>query len=139
MYFDTVPGKTLHTCGAKTIKVHTTGAEKRHLTVVLSCTALGEVLPLMIMFKGKRALKDITTPPHFVVCVQPKGWMDEIKMGRWIYEVWAKYTKCDSSLLVLDSFRGHITESYEKYKETNTTVCVIPGGCTSILQPLDVS
>ena len=110
VYFDTVPGKTLHTCGAKTIKVRTTGAEKRHLTVVLSCTILGEVL-------------------------RPKGWMDEIKMGRWIYEVWAKYTKCDSSLLVLDAFRGHITESvYEKYKETNTTVCVIPGGCTSILQ-----
>ena len=45
VYFDTVPGKTLHTCGAKTIKVRTTGTEKRHLTVVLSCTALGEVLP----------------------------------------------------------------------------------------------
>ena len=55
-FFDCVPGKMLNKCGAKTIKVRTTGAEKCHLTVVLCCTALGEMLPPMTIFKAKGAL-----------------------------------------------------------------------------------
>ena len=44
------------------------------------------------------------------------------------------------SLLVLDSFVGHITSSVkDKCRETNTVLGVIPGGLTSIVQPLDVS
>src|SRR5215469_12095450 len=44
------------------------------------------------------------------------------------------------SLLVLDSFRGHITDPVKRrFTEKNTDIAVIPGGCTSKLQPLDVS
>ncbi len=52
VYFDIVPGKTLEVRG-KTVKVRTTGYEKRHITVVLSCTASGDLMPPMITFKGK--------------------------------------------------------------------------------------
>lgn len=45
-----------------------------------------------------------------------------------------------TSLLFLDSFTAHLTEAVkEAFRQSNTTVAVIPGGCTSILQPLDVS
>lgn len=43
-------------------------------------------------------------------------------------------------MLNLDSFRGHLVEAVrEKLKEFRTDIAVIPGGLTSVLQPLDVS
>ena len=42
--------------------VRNTGAEKRHLTVVLAATVDGQILPPMVMFKGKRNLKNIVVP-----------------------------------------------------------------------------
>lgn len=44
-------------------------------------------------------------------------------------------------MLVLNSFRGrHLVEAVqEKLKELRTDIAVIPGGLTSVLQPLDVS
>ena len=43
------------------------------------------------------------------------------------------------SLLVFNSFKGHLVPSVQKrIAEANTDTCVIPGGLTSQLQPLDV-
>ena len=52
LYFDMVPSRTLEKKGAKEVRVKTTGAEKRRITVVLACTASGKTLPPMITFKG---------------------------------------------------------------------------------------
>ena len=53
VYFDihVVPEKTIEIEGKKMVKVRTTGSEKHHITVVLSCTASGDLLPPMIIFK----------------------------------------------------------------------------------------
>jgi len=41
---------------------------------------------------------------------------------------------------VLDSFRGHTVDNVKnRLIEKNTNIAIIPGGCTSKLQPLDVS
>jgi hypothetical protein len=43
------------------------------------------------------------------------------------------------SMLILDSFCGHTTEEVKKIlKSRNTDQVIIPGGLTSMLQPLDV-
>ncbi|CAI7775203.1 unnamed protein product, partial [Closterium sp. NIES-54] len=49
--------------------------------------------------------------------------------------------KCaKSSMLVLDSYHGHLTEGMkEKFRELNCVPAVIPSGCTAEMQPLDVS
>ena len=68
--------------------------------------------------------------------------MDETHMIRYIREIWAPRTHKTHSLLVLDSFKAHATDSTAKEfkaKNTVTTIHVIPGGCTSKIQPLDVS
>ena len=62
MYFDMASNTSVDRRGEKTISIRTTGAEKRHLTVVLSATADGQMLPPMIIFKGKRMLKNINVP-----------------------------------------------------------------------------
>ncbi len=43
-------------------------------------------------------------------------------------------------MLVFDSFSAHIAPAVkQKFKSINTVPVVIPGGCTSKVQPLDVS
>ena len=44
MYFDLVPGQTVKKKGVKSVKIHTTGADKKHLTLVLAVSAAGDVL-----------------------------------------------------------------------------------------------
>ena len=62
MYFGISGNTTIDKKGTKTISVRTTGAEKRHLTMVLAATADGQMLPPMVIFKGKRNLKNIIVP-----------------------------------------------------------------------------
>ena len=50
VYFDVVPTKTVDQKGVKSVKVRTTGSEKRHITGALACTAAGDMLPPMIIF-----------------------------------------------------------------------------------------
>ena len=43
-------------------------------------------------------------------------------------------------MLVLDAFKGHLTDSMKnQLREMKTELVVIPGGMTSVLQPKDVS
>ena len=119
--------------------MRSTGAEKRRLTVILACTAAGHMLPPMIIFKGKRALKKLHIPPGVVVEVQQKGWNDGSLTLLWIQKVLCRYTKKHHALLLWDTFTGHMTEEVaEKLQANNITVAVIPGGCTSKIQPLDI-
>ena len=67
--------------------------------------------------------------------------MDEALVKDWLNSVWAKVGSLAKrkSLLVWDSFRGHISNAVKnKLNYLNTVPAVIPGGMTSILQPLDV-
>ena len=57
VYFDLVRGKTVSEKGAKSVLIQTTGNEKRHFTVVLAVRANSDLLPPMIIFKGKWALE----------------------------------------------------------------------------------
>lgn len=76
MYFDMAFNTTIEKKGTKSVSIHTTGAEKRHLTVVLAVSADGSMLPPFMIFKGKRKLKNLSVPRGWVVTVQQKGWMD---------------------------------------------------------------
>ena len=119
--------------------MRTTGAEKRHVTLVLTVTASGEMLPPMVIFKGKRALK-LDVPTGFVVAVQEKGWMDQELMKVYINKIVKPYTKRRKSIMILDSFRAHVADPVkDAFRKANSLVVVIPGGCTSKLQPLDVA
>lgn len=59
VFFDLVPNKTVEKKGSKSVIVRTSNSDKRHVTIVLAVTASGKILPTMIIFKGKRKLKDI--------------------------------------------------------------------------------
>ena len=140
MVFDTVPGNTVHRKGEKDVKVSTTGGEKKHFTAVLAVNAAGDFLPTLTIFKGKRAIKNLVTPPGWIVTVNDKAWMREETMLQWINEVLRPHTQRSPSLLVLDSFSAHITAKVRTaLKKVNCYPAIIPGGCTSKAQHLDVA
>jgi len=58
LYFDIPDSRTIDKKGKKEVHVRSTGAEKRRFTAVLSCTVAGVMLPPIIIFKGKRELKN---------------------------------------------------------------------------------
>ena len=92
-----------------------TGAEKRHITVVLTVAADGTMLPPMIIFKGKRRLK-LSAPEGVLVCMQAKAWMDEDLM-EYLKHIWQPYVEetadrlglpDHNALLTLDSFKANV-------------------------------
>ena len=58
MCFDMRSTRTVNKRGDKTVMIKTTGYEKTHFTVVLTCMADGGKLPPMVIFKRKTTHKD---------------------------------------------------------------------------------
>ena len=60
-------------------------------------------------------------------------------MLTWTRMVLVKYTKGRHALLVFATFKGHLTDDVlANLAENNISYILIPGGCTSKIQPLDV-
>ena len=92
----------------------------------------------MIIFKGKRELK-LKIPRGVVVKVQSKGWNDTTLAKIWLQKILPRHTKKRHALLVWDAFKDHLTDEVESVlQKSNITTAIIPGGCTSKVQPLDV-
>ena len=64
-------------------------------------------------------------------------------MLEWLKIVWGCRPRAflnQPSMLVLDALKGHLTDSAKnQLRKMNTELVVIPGGMTSVLQPMDVS
>ena len=86
IFFDTVPSKTVDRKGKKSIKVRTTKSEKRRITAVLACTATGDMLAPMVVFKGttNRCVSGVRSSEGTLVSYQKKAWIDENEMLKWI-------------------------------------------------------
>ena len=149
MYFDLVPSRTIERMGEKEVLVRTTGADKRHLTVVLTVTADGKMPPPMIIFEGKRSIaQQVNPPPGIVMEVQEKGWMNQELVHVYIERIWRPFMEevaedmemRKGSLLILDSFSAHKTPKIqETFQQADTNCVIVPSGCTPKVQPLDVS
>lgn len=143
VYFDMPVAYTVNEKGAKEVKVRSAGYEKQRTTVMLCCTADGRKLPAYVVFKRKTLPAQEVFPKNIIVRVNEKGWMNSAMVEEWVKLVWQRRPGallCRDSLLVLDSYRGHLTDSVKTVlSRGGTDLAVIPGGMTSQLQPLDVS
>jgi hypothetical protein len=142
MSFNLPSNTTVEQSGSKTVSILSTGHERSNFTVVLACLADGTKLPPVIIFKLKKIPRE-EFPEGVVIRANSKGWMNEEEMIWWTENIWTKRSQRGSnprSLLVLDSFSAHKTNTVKKrFHEKKTNLAVIPGGLTSQLQPLDVS
>ncbi len=115
----------------------------------MTIAADGMVLPSTIVFlKGKAngpiAQNEFATYPttHHYRC-QDNAWMDEAVMIVWVDDVLKPYVANAPDyiipLLILDSYRCHMMASVvTRIQELGIEVKHIPGGCTSLCQPVDV-
>ena len=119
--------------------VWTTGHEKDKVTVMLGALGDGTRLPPLIIFKGVRPPKDV--PNGVIVVMSRNGWNNEEITKLWLEKCWGRLRNSLSRMLVWDSFKSHVMASIrEKVKNHyNSHMVLIPGGCTGVLQPANVS
>lgn len=141
VYFDMPGSTTVDNVGAKSVRALSTGNEKQRVTVMLTVLADGRKLPPYIILKRKTMPRE--KPPNVILRVQEKGWMDSALVQDWIKCVWCRRPGAllgQRGMLVLDSFRGHVTaEVKASLQKEKTDLVIIPGGMTSQLQVLDVA
>jgi len=139
-----MPGKsTLSKAGEKEVRVSSTGHDKEKLTVTLGAYADGTKLAPLVYLPGVRPpkKKEIPASVQIIMCGSGKtSWANEDSIMSWLgklYEVNNRRRR----LLVWDAFRAHITPKVKDAVKTkhNADMTVIPGRCTSKLQPADVS
>lgn len=70
--FDVPSNKTVETRDAQTVSIKTSGHEKRHYTLDLSCCTVGTNLPPFLIFKSKSLPKEKLASGAYVH-VHPKG------------------------------------------------------------------
>ena len=74
----------------------------------------------------------------FKVSASANGWTTLEELHRWLRGVWKESSV--RRLLVLDNYRPHLGEDTASLAESmGTDLCYVPGGCTGIVQPMDVS
>jgi len=146
--FEFLSGQTYNTKGEKTvwIKGATSGWDKRHATLQLTVFANGGnyVKPL-IFYRGKglgpgvlREMREYD--PRVVVKFNPTAYANSGNMVEWLQEQLIPVLESCPTHLAVDLFTGHGTEGVlNTMKANDITVSVIPAGCTSIVQLLDVS
>ncbi|CAI7918446.1 unnamed protein product [Closterium sp. NIES-54] len=136
---------TVDQTGVRSVPIRSAGYQKERVTVMLACTADGMKLRPWVFFKRKTVPKGVF-PPDVVVSCHENGWMDANGVIQWLEECVKSFLKpgfgrhARSSMVVLDSYRGHLTDAVkEKFRELNCVPAIIPAGCTAEIQPLDVS
>ena len=71
--------------------------------------------------------------------LSPNGWMNKTLTAEWFKQIWGP-PQTNKRMLVWDSYKCQISASIKKaVQNTNTVMAVVPGGCTKLFQPADVS
>ncbi|KAM7311305.1 Pogo transposable element with KRAB domain [Ixodes scapularis] len=142
VWFDMPSRRTVSEKGERQVRLLTTGNEHNRFTAMLCCTADGHKLPPFLVFKRKTMPTNQKFPPKVIIRVNEKGFFNEDTVLDWFRLVWCRRPGTllkARSMLVLDSFRGHSIDHVKKtVANAGCDLVIIPGGMTSILQPLDV-
>ena len=151
VFFSMVPTTTLETQGSRTVNVRASSGSTIRVTLAVFVTAAGDTLPPYMIFKGSptgriaKELKDKDKgyPEGVHYSCQPKAWMDERCCLEWVQKVlkpWADSAPEDIvPLLLLDSYKCHLQASvHNAIEECGVHLEYIPGGCTSLCQPVDI-
>ncbi|XP_066577521.1 pogo transposable element with ZNF domain isoform X2 [Amia ocellicauda] len=111
--------------------------------LILTVLADGSLLPTLLFFKGQPpAPLPAGLPEALLLEAKPEGFTEEEEMEIWTSRVWQKHMDSQSGgkgMLVMDTFRTHMSDdSLAALSTANTLPAVIPAGCTSRIQPLEV-
>ncbi|KAJ6652800.1 hypothetical protein lerEdw1_010654 [Lerista edwardsae] len=120
--------------------LQTVGAGEPWCDVVLAILADGSVLPTLVSYRGR--LEQAASVPEVIVLeAKEGGYGDDELLEAWAGKVWRKHVAGQSSkgMLVLDCHRTHLSEEVLALLSASSTLpAVVPAGCSSKIQPLDV-
>ena len=148
--FDMVPRNTNDIKGTRTVRIMYTRANKKGFTVALAAKGNGEKLPALVIFKerngelGPRIRMQLTILRNVRVKASQNGWTTTSLYHWWIRAVYRPdpFNNLERRrLLVVDRYRPHTSETSPVIlsNECNSDMILIPAGCTSLVQPMDVS
>ncbi|XP_031230593.1 pogo transposable element with ZNF domain isoform X4 [Mastomys coucha] len=120
--------------------LQTVGTGEPWCDIVLAILADGTVLPTLVFFRGQ-ANRLTNVPDSILLEAKDSGYSDDEIMELWSTRVWKKHTACQhsKSMLVMDCHRTHLSEEVLALLSASSTLpAVVPAGCSSKIQPLDV-
>ncbi|XP_077176455.1 pogo transposable element with ZNF domain isoform X1 [Paroedura picta] len=120
--------------------LQTVGTGEPWCDIVLAVLADGTVLPTLVCYRG-RVEQAASVPETILLEAKESGYHDDKIMEAWASKVWRKHTEGQNSkgMLVLDCHRTHLSEEVLSLLSASSTLpAVVPAGCSSKLQPLDV-
>ena len=140
--------KTIESVGVRTVHIRKSTNDTKRVTCAMTVSASGKVLTPLLVFKGapngRIEKKEFGKyPPDMEYACQANAWMDERVMHLWIDKVLKPYVDQAPPgvvpLLLLDSYRCHMMKAIvNAIEDLGVEVEHIPGGCTSLCQPVDV-
>lgn len=146
VHLDMHPDHTYDKTGEKEIRLLTTNSPKMRVTVVLSCLSTGIMLTPFIIFKGKKKeFIDVIIKNKEIDAVwtsNETAWNTGPLTLDWLKKIYfrSKINQDEARLLVFDAFERHKFKDLNDYRALRQSESLlIPGGCTYLLQPLDVS
>lgn len=108
-------------------------------TVLLASRADGTKIKPLVIFKGKRPKKPEAYASGVWVEFSDNGWITESLVEDWLRRA-IGCLRLRETVLVWDTYSAHMTESVrERAKSCKTKMVFVPGGCTGLVQPADVS
>ena len=148
-----VPNKTITKKGEKNVVIRTQNQEKLRIICILSICADSDKLTPYIIFKGKSNNPKINNKlkknlyiknKKIVVNFNSNAWSITDIILDWIEKVYNPYIRkdplLDNALLITDKASSHISdEIIESCTGSFKDISILQAGCTSILQPLDIS
>ena len=111
------------------------------MTLVVCASAVGSVIPPMVIFKGKRSKPEYNDnlPPNTVVCMSDKGSMTTTLFIKWV-EHFSKFKPSGTVLLIFDGASSHLHPEIVEVATANDIILLcLPSNTTHELQPLDKS
>ncbi|NXR08651.1 POGZ protein, partial [Semnornis frantzii] len=120
--------------------LQTVGAGEPWCEVLLTALADGSLLPALVLYRG-RLRQPASLPDCILLEAREEGYGDEEAMEVWASRVWRKHAACrgGKAMLVLDCHRSHLSEEVLALLSSCSTLpAVVPAGCSSKIQPLDV-
>lgn len=147
--FEYLSGQTYNTTGEKTIWIKgskQSSWDKRQATVQLTVFADGvaRVKPLIFYRElgvGAGVIEEMKEyDSRVVVKFNPTTYANSENIIQWLDEQVIPVLDEQPTLMVLDLFGGHKTDDVlDTLLAHDITLSLIPGGCTGLIQPLDVS
>ena len=132
--------RTVSPKGVKKVRQLTSG-NKTQITVLACGNAIGQALPPMVIFAGKRFNHELSVRevPGTLYGMADSGWMDTELFFNWFKEHFLKHASpCHPLLLLLDGHSSHYTlDLIKTAKDHGVIIFCLPPHTTADSQPVD--